>query len=102
MHEPAPAPLTAGELLDRYFLENRARLLEIAAFLDRLDRSGDPAAARQDFRYRALLHGIERLRQAAGNRARDVQIIFSDPTSEPLASADDRQSAAGAWPGIVR
>ena len=32
------SPMTAGEALDLYFFDNRARLLEIAAFLDRLDR----------------------------------------------------------------
>ena len=33
------SPLTAAQLIDEYFIENRTRLLEIAAFLDRLDRS---------------------------------------------------------------
>ena len=30
--------LNAAELTDEYFIENRNRILEIAAFLDRLDR----------------------------------------------------------------
>ena len=30
--------LDMNQILDEYFLENRHRLLEIAAFLDRLDR----------------------------------------------------------------
>jgi hypothetical protein len=33
--------LNTLEILDTYFLENRARLLEIASFLDRLDRAQD-------------------------------------------------------------
>jgi hypothetical protein len=98
----APRSLSSKELLDRYFLENRARLLEIAAFLDRLDRGADGDAARQDYRYRAFLHGLDRLRQGEGGRTRDLQILFSDPTSEPLASAGDLKGASGAWPGVVR
>ncbi len=38
---PRTSPLTATELVDEYFIENRTKLLEIAAFLDRLDRA-DP------------------------------------------------------------
>ena len=32
----SPSPLGVPELTDEYFIENRNRLLEIAAFLDRL------------------------------------------------------------------
>ena len=41
-------PLTATQLVDEYFIENRNRLIEIAAFLDRLDRA-DPAVRCQRF-----------------------------------------------------
>jgi len=30
--------MNAREILDLYFIENRARLLDIASFLDRIDR----------------------------------------------------------------
>ena len=42
--QPHHSPMTAPEIVDEYFIENRNRLLEIAAFLDRLDRA-DPAGA---------------------------------------------------------
>ena len=51
--DSAPSPLTPREVVDEYFIENRTRLLEIAAFLDRLDRA-DPAYAAQDFRMKAF------------------------------------------------
>ena len=35
----SPSPLSPQALVDEYFIENRTRLLEIAAFLDRLDRA---------------------------------------------------------------
>jgi hypothetical protein len=47
------SPLSARELVDEYFIENRTRLLEIAAFLDRLDRA-DPVYSAQDFRMTAF------------------------------------------------
>ena len=40
----SPSPLSPRELVDEYFIENRTKLLEIAAFLDRLDRA-DPSYA---------------------------------------------------------
>ena len=48
----SPSPLGVPALTDEYFIENRNRLLEIAAFLDRLDRA-DPARGQGDFRIRA-------------------------------------------------
>ena len=43
---PTPSPLTPTQLVDEYFIENRNRLIEIAAFLDRNAASGavQPAA----------------------------------------------------------
>lgn len=39
-------PKGGRELIDEYFIENRTRLLDIASFLDRLDRAGDGEAGR--------------------------------------------------------
>jgi hypothetical protein len=88
------SPLTARELVDEYFIENRTRLLEIAAFLDRLDRA-DAAHAAQDFRMNAF---AEALAAAAGpgSRVDRIQLLLSDPTTEPLAALD-RKSAVGAY-----
>ena len=33
-------PLTSQQVVDFYFMEHRAKLLDIAAFLDRLERAG--------------------------------------------------------------
>jgi hypothetical protein len=93
-------PLTARELVDEYFIENRTRLLEIAAFLDRVDRA-DPAYAAQDFRMKAF---ADALAAAAGkaNRVDQIQLLLSDPTTTPL-EALDRKSALGAYdPGSRR
>ncbi|HBG06704.1 MAG TPA: hypothetical protein DDY22_14410 [Geobacter sp.] len=88
--------MTAQEILDGYFLENRARLLEIASFLDRLDRAPDNEERGSDFRYRAFIAGLELLMEPGGERTRAIQLSFSDPTTEPLASAAGLK-ATGAW-----
>ena len=88
-----PAPLSASELVDEYFIENRTKLLDIAAFMDRVDRA-DPSCASSDFRMRAFTEAVAAL--AATDRIARVQMLFSDPTGEPL-DALDRKGAVGAF-----
>lgn len=98
---PPYQTMNASEIVELYFIENRARLLDIAAFLDRIDRYAGATAARDDFRYRALLQAIELLSGPEGGRTAAIQQLFSDPTSEPLASAVGLR-AVGAWNGGER
>jgi hypothetical protein len=66
---------TAAEVLDAYFLETRAKLLEIAATLDRVDRAGGVAnEPRMQF-----IEGALRILQsaAAPNRAEQIQRLYS-------------------------
>lgn len=95
--QPHPSPLAPVQIVDEYFIENRNRLVEVAAFLDRLDRA-DPAIASSDFRVRALTDAIAVLSTDSPNRVRDIQMLFSDPSTEPLPALD-RKGAVGAWPG---
>jgi hypothetical protein len=87
-------PLSAKELVDEYFIENRTRLLEIAAFLDRLDRV-DPSSAAPDFRMKAFNEAIAHLARPR-DRLDRIQMLLSDPTMEPLGTLD-RKSAIGAY-----
>jgi hypothetical protein len=100
--QPAIAsPKTGRELVDEYFIENRTRVLEIAAFLDRLDRTDDSLADR-DFRIRAFREAIEILSAApteadrSTSRVERIQLLMSDPTTEPLEKLD-MKSARGAY-----
>jgi len=97
MMSTARSPLTPRELVDEYFIENRTRLLEIAAFLDRLDRA-DPSYASRDFRTRAFTEALASVAAGAdgGSRLDRLQLLFSDPTLEPLGALD-RKSAFGAY-----
>jgi hypothetical protein len=72
-----PSPLSAPQVLDRVFLEVRARLLEIAAQLDRIDRAGGSVA--DDPRLARIRRGLELLREDRPDRAEQVQLLFSLP-----------------------
>jgi hypothetical protein len=90
-------PLKYEETVDLYFLENRARLLEIAAFLDRIDRASD-AGGELDYRHAAFVKAMKIVLESSGNRTAAVQLAFSDPTTAPIDSAAGLK-AFGAWKG---
>lgn len=93
------SPKTGRELVDEYFIENRTRLLEIAAFLDRLDRA-DGAIVQKDYRARAFHEALALLGEpGAGSspdtRVQRIQMLLSDPSTAPLEHMDVK-SARGA------
>ena len=103
-------PLPRQKAIDLYFMEHRAKLLDIAAFLDRVDRAapgapgspgspGAPVTTAEDFRLVAMKQAVKVLLDGQGERARRMLEILSDPTLEPLASAAGMKGASGAWPG---
>jgi hypothetical protein len=92
----ASCTMELNQILDEYFLENRHKLLEIAAFLDRLDRACDGATPEDDFRVAAMRRAIGVLLSNSVRRARDIQLILSDPTDEPRERLD-RKAAWGAY-----
>ena len=79
-------------LADLSFMDARFKLIEIAAFLDRVQRAGQDG----DFRVLALKKAITRLGGEKPERAREVLLSFSDPSEEPIAKAT-MQGAMGAW-----
>jgi hypothetical protein len=95
MKTQAPGcPLTGSQIVDEYFIENRTRLLEIAAFLDRLDRV-DGECADKDFRMQVFRDAVDAL-GTPGDRLTRIQMLLSDPTTDPLDRLD-RKSALGAY-----
>jgi len=71
------APASASDVLAREFLEMRAKILELAAALDRVDRADGSVAA--DPRLRSIQRGLAALADAGSGRAERVQLIFSLP-----------------------
>ena len=87
--------MTRQQVLDQYFMDARHKLIEVAAFLDRVDR----APGEDDFRLRAFRDAMKELAKKKPQRAKQVLLSFSDPTTKPLAKATVK-GATGAWPGM--
>jgi hypothetical protein len=86
--------MTRQQILDQYFMDARSKLIDLAAFLDRVERS----AGEDDFRIKAFRQALNELGKGQTDRAKNVLMTFSDPTTEPIAAATTK-AAAGAWPG---
>lgn len=87
-------PLSQKQLLDESFMEHRAQVLALAAFLDRFERSAHPNAE-DDFRIDAFRDALQVLVSEGPERARRVQMVLSDLNVD-LLEARDQQSAYGA------
>ncbi len=70
-------PMTAQQVLDNYFLETRAKLIEIGANLDRLDRAPNLAEVRGDPRLIFIAEALKILESAQPNRAELIQRLYS-------------------------
>ena len=88
-------PQTRRQVIDAYFLEHRAKLLDIAAWLDRLDRAR-PETAEGDFRDAAFRQAIGILADGDGHRAKRILALLSDHTTELPQSAQGMKGASGA------
>ena len=87
--------MTRSEILDLYFVDARWKLVDIAAFLDRVERAGGES----DFRLAAFRAALEHLSNGETAKAKAVLRTLSDPTTEPLEVATTK-GASGAWPGF--
>ena len=85
-------PPQTPSIVDLSFMDARFKLIDLAAFLDRVQRAGQD----DDYRIVALKNAIACLAQNEPDRAKQVLLTFSDPTTEPIAKAH-MQGAAGAW-----
>lgn len=88
-------PMSRTEVVNAYFMEHRAKLIDLAAFLDRLDRSA-PDSDKIDFREAAFLQALGILTDGDGHRAKRVLAMLSDHTTEMPQSAEGMKGASGA------
>jgi hypothetical protein len=86
--------MTRQQVLDLYFLDARAKLIDLGAFIDRVERS----SGEEDFRMKAFRAALAELSKGEPERARRVLLAFSDPSQEPIPAATTK-AACGAWPG---
>lgn len=88
------SPMTRQQVIDTYFMEHRAKLVDIAAYLDRIDRGQgeDP----NDFRDAAFRSAIAILTDGETDRARRILDLFSDHSQQMPQSAEGMKGAMGA------
>lgn len=88
--------MTRQQILDLYFMDARHKLIDLAAFMDRVERAeGD-----EDFRMKAFREALKELSKNNREKAKQVLLTFSDPTTKPIAKASVK-GATGAWPRRV-
>lgn len=77
--------MTKAETQDLYFMDSRAKLIDIASFLDRLDRMEGEA----DFRHPAFLDALAAMQNPPTGRTRVQAVLesLSDHSQEPLETA---------------
>ena len=86
--------MTRQQILDLYFMDARCKLIDLAAFIDRVERS----EGTDDFRMKAFRAALAGLGNGDSEKAKHVLLTLSDPTTEPIAAATTK-AATGAWPG---
>ena len=81
-----------NDLVDLGFMDARIKMIDVAAFLDRVQRHGQE----DDYRVRALKEALAILGSEEPFRARRILESLSDPSEEPIAAAT-MQGAFGAY-----
>ena len=84
-----------SRITDLYFAEARSKLIDMAAFLDRIERSDGT----DDFRLKSLRAALRELGTPGPEKAKKILLLLSDPTEEPVPEAGSK-SASGAWAGF--
>lgn len=76
-------------ITDTYFMDARSKLIDIAAFMDRVERFEET----DDYRYQEFIKALEGLRSS--DRAETILKMLSDPSEAPIEKAG--APAAGAY-----
>jgi hypothetical protein len=84
--------MTRQQVLDLYFLDARHKLVEIAAFLDRVER----ASGKDDFRFKAFKTAVAELGNAKKEKAKNALLTFSDLSTKPIQKAPGKGAVGAA------
>jgi hypothetical protein len=84
--------MTQQQVLDLYFLDARHKLIEIAAFLDRVDR----AEGKDDFRLKAFRAALDGLTDKKKEKVKNALLAFSDLSTKPIAKAPGKGAVGAA------
>jgi hypothetical protein len=89
---PSAPSAASRAVVDHGFIPVRAKLIEVAAFLDRVERH----KVAGDFRCAALREAAALLVDGRTDRARRILERLSDPTTDPEVTSSGK-AALGAW-----
>jgi len=92
-----PSALPDANHVELSFMDSRAKLLDVAAFLDRVQRFDQES----DYRVKALKDAIAILQSETPDRAKRVLLHFSDMTEEPIPEAHTQGAAGAVDPTLV-
>ena len=73
-----PTIQTSQQVLDRHYLEIRSSILDLAAALDRLERSDGFSHTAGDPRRKLIQEGLQILSSSGDDRAERFQMLLSD------------------------
>jgi hypothetical protein len=90
--KPPAALSPAYDPVDTGFLEARSKLVDLAAFFDRVERRGRTA----DYRVQALFSALKKIAQPEARAERTASVLraLSDPSVAPVAKAGSPASGA--------
>ena len=88
-------PADRQKIVEIGFVPVRAKLIEVAAFLDRVERYG----VASDYRCVAMRNALAALADGKPERARRILESFSDPTTEPDAVSTGKAAYGAYRPG---
>lgn len=98
--QESTCPMNRQDVIDTYFMEHRAKVLDIAAFFDRVDRAQSQGSLGEDFRMIAIRKAVEILLDVQPERARRILETLSDMSTDIPDSAKGMKGAAGAAPEV--
>lgn len=84
--------MTRQQVLDLYFLDARHKLIDLAAFLDRVER----AQGQGDFRLKAFRAALGKLSGSRKGKAKNVLLTFSDLSTKPVDKAPGKGAVGAA------
>ncbi len=90
--------MTKQKVLDLYFLDARHKLIDLAAFLDRVER----APGKGDFRLKAFRAALGKLSGNRKHKAKNVLLAFSDLSTKPVDKAPGKGTVGAAQPSTTR
>lgn len=90
-------PADRTKVIDLYFMEHRAKLIDLASFLDRVERSD----GEDDFRIEAFRSALALVSDGQPEKARRVLEHFSDHSADAIERAPGKGASGAVDPSLA-